>query len=160
MKLYYSPGACSLSPHIILNEGGFSFDKERVDLASKKRKRVPTMPPSTPTATCPPCCSTTGRCSPRGRPLFSTLPIACPRKSLLRPWAHWSATGSCNGSILSLRNCTRVFPPCSTRRRPRHGRRWPLPNLGGAWAPSAGNWRARIGCWARISRWPTPISLR
>ena len=35
MKLYYSPGTCSLSPHIILNEGGFSFDIEKVDLASK-----------------------------------------------------------------------------------------------------------------------------
>lgn len=35
MKLYYSPGACSLSPHIILNEGGFSYDLERVDFASK-----------------------------------------------------------------------------------------------------------------------------
>jgi glutathione S-transferase len=36
MKLYYSPGACSLSPHIILIEGGFAFEKEKVDLASKK----------------------------------------------------------------------------------------------------------------------------
>lgn len=36
MKLYYSPGACSLAIHIALNEGGFSFEKEQVDLASKK----------------------------------------------------------------------------------------------------------------------------
>lgn len=35
MKLYYSPGACSLSPHIVLREGGFDFRLERVDLQSK-----------------------------------------------------------------------------------------------------------------------------
>ncbi len=34
MKLYYSPGACSLSPHIVLREGGFDFQLERVDLKS------------------------------------------------------------------------------------------------------------------------------
>lgn len=34
MKLYYSPGACSLSPHIVLNEGGFTYATERVDLAT------------------------------------------------------------------------------------------------------------------------------
>ncbi len=34
MKLYYSPGACSLSPHIILREGEFDFQLERVDLQS------------------------------------------------------------------------------------------------------------------------------
>jgi glutathione S-transferase len=36
MKLYFSPGACSLSPHIALREAGLSFDLERVDLKTKK----------------------------------------------------------------------------------------------------------------------------
>lgn len=35
MKLYYSPGACSLSPHIILREAGIDFSIERVDLKTK-----------------------------------------------------------------------------------------------------------------------------
>src|SRR5262245_61409260 len=38
MKLYYAPGACSLSPHIVLREGGFAFDLEQVDLRTKKTK--------------------------------------------------------------------------------------------------------------------------
>jgi glutathione S-transferase len=35
MKLYYAPGACSLSVHIALEEAGMSFEIERVDLKSK-----------------------------------------------------------------------------------------------------------------------------
>lgn len=35
MKLYYSPGACSLSDHIALHEAGLSFDHEKVDLKAK-----------------------------------------------------------------------------------------------------------------------------
>jgi glutathione S-transferase len=36
MKLYYSPGACSLSPHIVAREAGIPIELEKVDLAAKK----------------------------------------------------------------------------------------------------------------------------
>ncbi|HEX3848656.1 MAG TPA: glutathione transferase GstA [Steroidobacteraceae bacterium] len=36
MKLYYSPGACSLSPHIVILEAGLAASYEKVDLAGKK----------------------------------------------------------------------------------------------------------------------------
>lgn len=36
MKLYYSPGACAISPNIALHEAGIDFDVIAVDLMTKK----------------------------------------------------------------------------------------------------------------------------
>lgn len=35
MKLYYAPGACSLSPHIVAAEAGIPLELEKVDLQAK-----------------------------------------------------------------------------------------------------------------------------
>jgi glutathione S-transferase len=36
LKLYHTPGACSLAPHIALNESGSEFEAVAVDLRAKK----------------------------------------------------------------------------------------------------------------------------
>ena len=35
MRLYYSPGACSLSPHIVAREAGIDLELQKVDLKTK-----------------------------------------------------------------------------------------------------------------------------
>ena len=36
MKLFYAPGACSMSPHIVAQEAGIELELEKVDTATKK----------------------------------------------------------------------------------------------------------------------------
>jgi biotin carboxylase len=36
IELYYAPGACSVSPHIVLQESGLKYDVEKVNLGEGK----------------------------------------------------------------------------------------------------------------------------
>lgn len=36
MKLYYSPGACSLAPHSVLREAGIAAERVKVDMATRR----------------------------------------------------------------------------------------------------------------------------
>ena len=38
LTLFYAPGACSMAPHIVLEEGGEKYDAKRVDLAKGEQK--------------------------------------------------------------------------------------------------------------------------
>lgn len=38
MKLYYAPGTCSLSPHIVAREAGISLELERVDIGKSPHR--------------------------------------------------------------------------------------------------------------------------
>jgi glutathione S-transferase len=40
LTLFYAPGACSMAPHIVLEEGGEKYEKKRMDL-SKGEQRTP-----------------------------------------------------------------------------------------------------------------------
>jgi glutathione S-transferase len=61
MKLYFSPGACSLSPHIVLREAGLPFDLEQVDVRGKKTKAGGDFLQINPKAKCQRWSSTTAK---------------------------------------------------------------------------------------------------
>ncbi|HZS64216.1 MAG TPA: glutathione transferase GstA [Xanthobacteraceae bacterium] len=85
MKLYYAPGACSLSPHIALREAGLSFELERVDNKTKRTERGQNYLAINPKGVVPALALDDGEILTEGSAIVQLIADMAPAKKLAPP---------------------------------------------------------------------------
>ncbi len=88
MKLYYSPGACSLAPHIVLCELDLDFDLVRVDLTSKRTAQGEEFRKINPLGYVPVLELNDGTRLLEGPAILQYLADLMPEKRLAPPWGR------------------------------------------------------------------------
>ncbi|HEY6096102.1 MAG TPA: glutathione transferase GstA [Gallionellaceae bacterium] len=115
MKLYYSPGACSLSPHIVLAESGLSFDVEKVDFSAMKTERGVDFAKINPKGYVPVIALDNGQMLTEGSAIVQYIADQVPQKKLAPPagtmeryrlmeWLNFIATELHKGGFSPLFN--------------------------------------------------------
>lgn len=85
MKLYFSPGACSLSPHIALAEAGLAYTIEKVDLQTKKTETGADFLAINPTGYVPVLALDNGETLTEGPAIVQYIADLAPAKKLAPP---------------------------------------------------------------------------
>lgn len=102
-KLYFTPGACSLSPHIALREADLPFELVQVDLAAKKLKNGDSFLAINPKGYVPAIALENGQLLTEGAIIVQWIADQKPEKNLapksgtperlkLKEWLHFVAT--------------------------------------------------------------------
>ena len=116
MKLYYSPGACSLSPHIALHEAGLAHELVRVDLKAKKTEKGDDFTKINPKGQVPALQLDSGELVTEGPVIVQMIADkAAGQESRAGRTARPNATNCRNGLTSSPPNCTRISARCSSR---------------------------------------------
>lgn len=89
MKLYFSPGACSLSPHIVLRELGLPFEAIKVDLATKQTADGTDFRTVNPKGYVPVLQLDDGRILTEGPAIVQYLADLVPDRQLAPPNGNW-----------------------------------------------------------------------
>lgn len=89
MKLYFSPGACSLSPHIVLRELGLPFEAIKVDIATKQTADGTDFRTVNPKGYVPVLQLDDGRILTEGPAIVQYLADQVPDKQLAPPNGSW-----------------------------------------------------------------------
>jgi glutathione S-transferase len=103
IKLFYTPGACSLSPHIALREAGLPFELVQVDLAAKKTEHGENFLSINPKGYVPALLTSNGELITEGaiivqyiadqRPESGLAPAhGTPERRRVQEWLHFIAT--------------------------------------------------------------------
>ena len=117
MKLYYWPGACSLSPHIVSREAGIDLQLAQLDRAERKTADGTVLSSVNPKNQVPVLEMDDGQKLTEGPVIVQYLADLKPASGLVPPPGSVDATASRNGSTSSARSCTRPFRRCSARPR-------------------------------------------
>lgn len=82
MKLFISPGACSLSPHIALQESGLAFEVEKVNLKTKLTESGVNFPEINPKGYVPALLLDSGELLTEGPAIVQYIADQVPEKNL------------------------------------------------------------------------------
>jgi len=127
MKLYFSPGACSLSPHIVLLEAGLQFTSERVDLREKKTAGGEDFRAINPKGYVPALALDEGTLLTEGPAIVQYLADLAPAAGLLPPVgdaARYKVIGWLNFVSAELhKNFSPLFNPAATDDMKAHARK-------------------------------------
>jgi len=137
MKLYFAPGACSLSPHIVSREAGIDLDLEQVDNREKKTKTGQDFWRINPKGQVPVLEIDDGQRLTEGPVIVQYLADQKPASGLVPPAGSLDrAIAFRNGSTSSHRNCIKRTARYSGRRPPKNTRRFPRKISVSAWIGS------------------------
>jgi glutathione S-transferase len=110
MKLYYSPGACSLAPHIVLHEAGLAHEAVKASTKTHQLDDGTDFYTINSKGYVPLLELDSGERLSEGPVIAQYIADQVPAKKLV------AANGSRNGSTSSPANCTRASAACSIRR--------------------------------------------
>ena len=96
MKLYYWPGACSLSPHIVSREAGVDLQLAELDRAERRTQDGTVLSTVNPKNQVPVLELDNGQRLTEGPVIVQYLADQKPGSGLVRP-ARWNATACRNG---------------------------------------------------------------
>jgi glutathione S-transferase len=85
LKLYYVPGACSLSPHIVLHESGLAFETDKVNPGDKKTASGQDYNAINPKGSVPSLVMNNGELLTEGAVIVQYLADLVPEKNLAPP---------------------------------------------------------------------------